>query len=30
LRVADVFQMCGQIVDEFECGEFPLHLQPAA
>ena len=28
LRVADVFQMCGQIVDEFECGEFPLHRQP--
>jgi hypothetical protein len=27
LRVADVFQMSGQIVDEFERGEFSLHLQ---
>jgi hypothetical protein len=26
LRVADVFQMCRQIIDEFERGEFPLHL----
>ena len=28
LRVADVFQLCGQIIDEFERGEFPLHLKP--
>jgi hypothetical protein len=30
LRVADVFQVCRQIIDEFERGEFPLHLQPVA
>ena len=30
LRVADVFQMCRQIIDEFERCEFLLHLQPTA
>lgn len=30
LRVADIFQMCRQVIDEFERGEFPLHLSPAA
>ena len=26
LRVANVSQVCGQVIDEFERGEFPLHL----
>ena len=30
LRVADVFQMRGQVIDEFERGEFPLFPQHAA
>jgi hypothetical protein len=30
VRLADVFQMSGQVIDEFERSEFPLHLQHAA
>lgn len=30
VRLAGVFQVSGQVVDEFERGEFPLDLQHAA
>ena len=30
VRLADVLQMSGQVIDEFERGEFPLHRQHAA
>ena len=29
LRIADVFQMCREVIDEFERGEFPFHLEHA-
>lgn len=30
VRLAGVFQVTGQVIDEFERGEFPLDLQHAA
>ena len=30
VRLAGVFQVSGQVIDEFERGEFPLDLQHAA